>query len=280
MSRAIWRKDGVNHGSIFDTPPYIYDSVNDEFTDTATGNKFSKNSLNVKLEDNKAVSITDNGEIVIEPTEGKDAMKKVTATVAVAQSPELISLDATANTTYTAPTGKGYGTVVVNVPIESNKADTIDVSQYVAPVEITPTSGNAGMAKTTVTLTNIPAPTNIGYTWKMSPTGETGKDMYVILPFGVSPDTLVSHDANDKYYSAMAVGSGGNRVYTIRYKTLIPEASTPDESYTNILYTKTSDTVFTLVYDYVYDDSGTPVTEHYDYTFEYVRPIFSDNPWA
>jgi len=157
MSRAIWRKDGINHGSIFDTPPYIYDSVNDEFTDTATGNKFSKNSLNVKLEDNKEVSITDNGEIVIEPTEGKDAMKKVTATVAVPQVPELITLEATANDTYTAPSGKGYNEVTVAVPIESNKAATIDVSQYTEPVEIEPTSGNDGMAKATVTLSNIPS---------------------------------------------------------------------------------------------------------------------------
>lgn len=280
MSRAIWRKDGINHGSIFDTPPYIYDSVNDEFTDTATGNKFSKNSLNVKLEDNKEISITDNGEIVIEPTEGKDAMKKVTATVAVPQVPELITLEATANDTYTAPSGKGYSEVTVAVPIESNKAATIDVSQYTEPVEIEPTSGNDGMAKATVTLSNIPAPTNLGYTWKMSPTGVTGKDAYVIIPFSAPPETLTSHDTNDKYYSAISIGSGGDRVYTIRYKTIIPEATSADESYTNIVYTKISDTKFSLAYDYTFDNAGEPDTEHYDYTFEYVRPIFSDNPWA
>lgn len=38
------------------------------------------------LEDNKEVSITENGTIEITPTEGKDGMKKVTATVNVASS--------------------------------------------------------------------------------------------------------------------------------------------------------------------------------------------------
>lgn len=38
------------------------------------------------LEDNKEVTITENGEIEITPSEGKDGMKKVTATVQVAGS--------------------------------------------------------------------------------------------------------------------------------------------------------------------------------------------------
>lgn len=37
------------------------------------------------LEDNKEVTITENGEIEITPTEGKDGMKKVTATVNIAK---------------------------------------------------------------------------------------------------------------------------------------------------------------------------------------------------
>lgn len=40
--------------------------------------------------------------------------------------------------------------------LEANKTATIDVSQYSGAVEITPTSGNDAMKKTTVTLSNIP----------------------------------------------------------------------------------------------------------------------------
>ena len=40
--------------------------------------------------------------------------------------------------------------------LEANKTATIDVSQYSDAVEITPTSGNDAMKKTTVTLSNIP----------------------------------------------------------------------------------------------------------------------------
>lgn len=68
-------------------------------------------------------------------------------------------LSVTENGTYTAPSGKAYTPVTVEVPsadIESNKSATIDVSQYSTPVEITPTAGKAGMAKATITLSNIP----------------------------------------------------------------------------------------------------------------------------
>ena len=39
--------------------------------------------------------------------------------------------------------------------IESSKSVTIDVSTYTEPIEITPTTGNDGMAKVIVTLTGI-----------------------------------------------------------------------------------------------------------------------------
>lgn len=42
------------------------------------------------------------------------------------------------------------------ITLEPNKAATIDVSQYSAPVEVTPTAGKDGMEKVTVTLDNIP----------------------------------------------------------------------------------------------------------------------------
>ena len=43
-----------------------------------------------------------------------------------------------------------------DVKIEDNKAVTIDVSDYSEPIEITPSSGKDGMAKVTITLSNIP----------------------------------------------------------------------------------------------------------------------------
>lgn len=45
-----------------------------------------------------------------------------------------------------------------DVSVETNKAATIDVSQYTEPVVITPTEGKDAMAKATVTLSNIPSP--------------------------------------------------------------------------------------------------------------------------
>lgn len=42
------------------------------------------------------------------------------------------------------------------VALEANKTETIDASQYAAPVEITPSAGKDGMKKVTVTVSNIP----------------------------------------------------------------------------------------------------------------------------
>lgn len=44
-----------------------------------------------------------------------------------------------------------------DVEVETNKAATIDVSQYTEPVAITPSSGKDAMAKATITLSNIPS---------------------------------------------------------------------------------------------------------------------------
>ena len=49
--------------------------------------------------------------------------------------------------------------IVNNSPgiiIVPNKAQTINVSTYTAPVEVTPTSGKDGMKKATITLSHIP----------------------------------------------------------------------------------------------------------------------------
>ena len=110
------------------------------------------------LEDNKEVSITSNGTIEITPTAGHDyeGMKKVTASVNVAAA-----------------------------DIEANKAATIDVSTYTEPVEITPTEGKDGMAKATVTLTNIPSGGATAYAWSNS---ATAKPEY--LPVSVAPAVI------------------------------------------------------------------------------------------
>lgn len=104
-----------------------------------TFNEATSGSTSAELENNKEVTITENGTIEITPTAGHnyEGMKKVTALINV-----------------------------VGGDIEANKAATIDVSTYTEPVEITPTAGKDGMAKATVTLTNIPSGGSITlYAW-------------------------------------------------------------------------------------------------------------------
>lgn len=81
------------------------------------------------LENNKAATINVSAytePVEIEPTEGKDGMKKATVTLS-------------------------------NIPaIEATKDVTVDVSTYTEPIEITPTEGKDGVAKIVLTLSNIP----------------------------------------------------------------------------------------------------------------------------
>ena len=66
--------------------------------------------------------------------------------------------------------------------IEENKEATIDVSTYTEPVEIEPTEGKDGMAKCTVTLSNIPAGGSANaYAWK------DGNDNIIYTSFAESP---------------------------------------------------------------------------------------------
>lgn len=62
----------------------------------------------------------------------------------------------------------------VSADVENNKAATIDVSAYSAPVEITPTSGKTSMKKATITLSNIPSPSGVTtlYAWCFESSGE------------------------------------------------------------------------------------------------------------
>ena len=80
------------------------------------------------LDNNKTATInvsTYTEPVVVNPTSGKDGMKKATITLS-------------------------------NIPaIESTKAVSIDASTYTEPIEIEPTEGKDGMAKVVVTLTGL-----------------------------------------------------------------------------------------------------------------------------
>jgi hypothetical protein len=79
-----------------------------------------------KPEQEKSVTITENGDSTVTPDEGK-TLKQVNITTAVP------------------------------VPsIEETKEVTVDVSTYTGPIEITPSAGEDGVAKIVLTLTNIP----------------------------------------------------------------------------------------------------------------------------
>ena len=79
-----------------------------------------------KPEQEKSVTITENGDSIVTPDEGK-TLKQVNITTAVP-----------------VPT------------IEETKEVTVDVSTYTGPIEIIPTEGKDGVAKIVLTLTNIP----------------------------------------------------------------------------------------------------------------------------
>lgn len=68
------------------------------------------------------------------------------------------TLDGTSRTFHKSTSSyEGEDIIISNeIDIEANKAATIDVSQYSTPVEVTPSSGKDGMAKATITLSNIP----------------------------------------------------------------------------------------------------------------------------
>ena len=85
-----------------------------------------------------------------------------------------------------------------SVKLETNKAQTIDVSAYSDPVEITPTTGKDAMKKATVTLSNIhnklyawvSADDAVIYTVEAEPT--TSSDAYLASDTGLSEITLTS----------------------------------------------------------------------------------------
>ncbi len=121
-----------------------------------------------------------------------------------------------------------------SVKLETNKAKTINVSTYTAPVEITPTTGKDGMKKATVTLSNIPTASGTLYAWAH----DTNKYWYTTTP------TIPESDFSEFLSKViLSVGNGAALAYQDVYSE--------DES-----YAKVSDTSWTRTYD----DGGTETT--------------------
>lgn len=77
--------------------------------------------------------------------------------------------------------------------LQDNKEVTIDVSAYTEPVEITPTEGKNGMAKVTVTLSNIPSGGYNFYYW-------------------------YNEDADSNYYTLIETPTTDNKAYVSGYR--------------------------------------------------------------
>lgn len=215
MSKRIMYLSGQHGtGTPYDLPGYIYDPVNDEFTDMATGNKFDKSGGSVTLVD---LTATENKTYT--PDSGK-AYGKVIVNVP-GKTEQTKSESYTTNDTYTITPDEGKVlssvSVTVNVPdaadLEANKAETIDVSQYTEPVEITPTAGKDGMAKATVTLSNIPSGGDIDTTkWKVY-TGDIYSSSETPAVFLVEK-TITDTGVYDVYVAEYDVGATGPATLT------------------------------------------------------------------
>lgn len=91
------------------------------------------------------------------------------------------------------------GEVPSSATLEDNKTATINVSTYTEPVEVTPTSGNDGMKKATITLSNIPVAGATLYAWKdgsnniaytETATPEAEGSCYLSAATGLTADTI------------------------------------------------------------------------------------------
>lgn len=83
--------------------------------------------------------------------------------------------------------------------LENNKAATINVSTYTAPVEVTPSEGKDGMKKATITLSNVPVAGVTLYAWKdtsnniaytETATPEAEGSCYLSAATGLASDTI------------------------------------------------------------------------------------------
>lgn len=117
-----------------------------------------------ELEDNKAVTITENGTLVIEPSAGKDAMSKVTATVNVSATANIeanknVSIIANGTTEITPSQGYdglGKATVTVNVPSDAKEEQTKSVT--VTENGTTTVTPDSGKVLSSVSITTSVAP--------------------------------------------------------------------------------------------------------------------------
>lgn len=148
--------------------------------------------------------------------------------------PTLVDLTATENKVYTPDEGKAYGKVTVNVPtgeadIEANKAATIDVSSYTEPVEITPTAGKDGMAKATVTLTNIPSGGSITYRAWTADTNDYIAYAYVKdgvdIQVGMIPNSIPGF--NVRTTGTCSEGAFVNSIKSVSENTIVTNSGTP-----------------------------------------------------
>ena len=119
----------------------------------------------------------------IKPSSGYASMEGAVVTLTNFPEAESKSVTITENgTTTITPDTKDYLSsveVTTDIPLEANKEESINVTDYSSPVEITPSAGNAGMKKVTVTLTNIP---NILYAWKDESASPNIHYMYTTYP--------------------------------------------------------------------------------------------------
>jgi hypothetical protein len=100
------------------------------------------------------------------------------------------------------------GEIPSGADLENNKTATIDVSTYTEPVEITPTAGKDGMAKATVTLSNIPSGGGAtGYGWS-----DNVQNRYWWFSFGASPTNKTAFE-NSKKLDFIATGSKVENVF-------------------------------------------------------------------
>ena len=122
----------------------------------------------VLIESRKTETITENGTTLITPSTGYDAMGEVEVTVDTPtpkpEQTKSVTINENGAMTVEPDEGKVLTSVdiTVDIPLEINKTETINISSYADPVEITPTAGKDAMKKVTVTLTNM---TRM-YVWK------------------------------------------------------------------------------------------------------------------
>lgn len=160
MRRRI-KKNGA-YGSNLRVVDAVYNANRIEEVTVASDKKNSYTKLvnadqagEAEIQENVFATFTENGTYEVEPWPTKDAIEKATVTVAI--------------------------------PLEANKATTIDASTYTEPVEVTPSSGKTAMNKNTVTLTNIP----------VLPEVEANKEATIDVSSYVAPVEIEPTDGKD-----------------------------------------------------------------------------------